>query len=407
MFRFVPALPAGALGFAVVLTGCGRQAQVQAKGQPEATPVAVSRVERRELAREVVIAAEFRPYQEIDVHAKVAGYVKKMFVDVGDRVRQGQLLATLEVPELADDLARATAARRRSNAELARARDELARTESAHTAAHLSYARLAGVLKSRPNLVAQQEVDDALARDRVAEAQVSAAKAALTAAQHQVQVSEADEGKVRTLMAYSQITAPFAGVVTRRYADTGAMIQAGTASQTQAMPVVRLSQNQTLRLVIPVPESAVPYIHNGAPIEVRVPTLGRSFVGRVARFSGDVQFSTRTMDTEVDVPNPDLVLMPGMFAEALLTLDRKTDALAVPIEAVPSAAKNPAVLVVTAQNRLEQRAVRLGIETPTHYEVLEGLKPDDLVVLSARGRYRAGQLVAPVLAHPNAAGGAR
>ena len=100
------------------------------------------------------------------------------------------------------------------------------------------------------------------------------------------------------------ITAPFAGVVTKRYANTGSMIQAGTASQTQAMPVVRLSQNGLLRLHLPVPESAVPHVHLGEPVDVRVSALDRTFPGRVARFADKVDQSTRTMETEVDVPNP-------------------------------------------------------------------------------------------------------
>ena len=125
---------------------------------------------------------------------------------------------------------------------------------------------------------------------------------------------------MKTLIEYTRVTAPFAGVITKRYADTGSMIQAGTASQTQAMPVVRLSENSLLRLILPVPESAVPTVHIGQPVEVRVPTLNRSFPGRVARFTGKISSSTRTMETEVDVPNPNLVLMPGMYAEVDLTL---------------------------------------------------------------------------------------
>ena len=114
---------------------------------------------------------------------------------------------------------------------------------------------------------------------------------------------------------YAVITAPFAGVVTKRYANTGSLIQAGTASQTQAMPVVRLSENGLLRLALPVPESAVPLVHLGEPVDVHVSALHRTFPGRVARFADKVDESTRTMKTEVDVPNPTLVLVPGMYAE--------------------------------------------------------------------------------------------
>src|SRR5262249_1361405 len=181
-------------------------------------------------------------------------------VDVGDRVRQGQLLALLEIPEMADDMARARASVERSSAEVARARDEIQRAESAHNIAHLSYDRLAAVMKQRPGLVAQQEIDNAHSKDLVSEAQVAAAKSSLTAALQPVDVHKAELGKVNTLHDYTRVTAPFAGVITKRYADTGSMIQAGTASQTQAMPVVRLSQNSLLRLILPVPESVAPRV---------------------------------------------------------------------------------------------------------------------------------------------------
>src|SRR5262249_54456435 len=151
------------------------------------------------------------------------------------------------------------------------------------------------VSAKRPGLVAQQEIDDAHTKDLVSEAQISAAKSALAATEDQVRVHAADVQKVKTLMDYTRVTAPFAGVITRRYADTGSMIQAGTASQTQAMPVVRLSENSTLRLILPVPESAVPTVHIGQAVEVRVPTLNRNFPGRVARFTGKVAPATRTM----------------------------------------------------------------------------------------------------------------
>ena len=379
-----------------VVCSCSRQQRIEAKGDsPKPITVAVARATFADLSRQLVLTAEFRPYQEVDVHAKVAGYLKKINVDVGDRVSRGQLLGDLEIPEMADDLTRAMAAERRSNAELERARDELTRANAAHEATHSSYARLASVIKARPNLVAQQEIDDALARDRVTEAQIAAAKSAIAAAEQQVQVSRADQDKVKTLNAYSRITAPFAGVVTKRYADTGAMIQAGTASQSQAMPVVRISENDVLRLVLPAPESVVPRIHIGSAVEVRVPTLNRTFQGKVARFSGEVQSSTRTMETEVDVPNPTLVLMPGMYAEALLTLERRRDALAVPVQAIATQDNKATVLLVNGAGVIEARSVTVGLETPSKVEILAGLRQNDLVVIGSRSRLRVGQRVQP------------
>ena len=313
--------------FAAVGISCSRNPAAQTV-ETSATPVAVAKASVEDMSRQLVLTAEFKPFQEIDVMAKVAGYVKTIAVDAGDRVQRGQLLAIIEIPEMADDVTRGQAAVDRSQAEVARARDELQRAESTHQLAHLSYNRLADVAKQKPGLVAQQEVDDVYSKDLVAEAQMGAAKSTLAAAEQQVHVNAAELKHTQTMLEYTKITAPFAGVVTRRYADTGSMLQAGTASNTQALPVVKLSQNSLLRLILPVPESAVPTVHIGQIVEVRVPTLNRLFSGNVARFSGRISPATRTMDTEVDVLNPSLMLIPGMYAEVNLTLDHRPAAAA-------------------------------------------------------------------------------
>src|SRR4051794_2847535 len=322
---------------ALAATSCSRSsARVDAKSEHSGSDVpvvAVAKVAPEDLSHGIVLTAEFNPFQEIDVMAKVAGYVKKIYVDVGDRVREGQLLATLEVPEMSDEIVKASAAVDRSSAEARRAQDEIGRAEATHEMAHVTYKRLAEVAANRPGLIAQQEVDDAHSKDLMSEAQVAAAKSALSASQQAVAVTKAELGRTKTMNDYTRVTAPFAGVITKRFANTGSMIQAGTASQSQAMPVVRLSQNSRLRLILPVPESAVPEVHVGQEVEVRVPTLGRSFTGKVARLSQNLQSSTRTMDTEVDVPNPSLVLMPGMFAEVDLTMQRRNRALSIPVDA--------------------------------------------------------------------------
>jgi RND family efflux transporter MFP subunit len=359
--------------------------------------VAVARTTTENLSHDLILTAEFRPFQEVDVMAKVAGYIKRINVDVGNRVKQGDPLATLEIPEMADDQRRASAALERAQSEVARAGDELQRAESAHEIVHLSLQRLAAVAEKRPGLIAQQEIDDARSKDLVAEAQVASAKSGLAAATDQVHVNTADLERVRTMLDYTRVTAPFAGVVTMRYADTGSMIQAGTASQTQAMPVVRLSENSLLRLVLPVPESAVPTVHIGQQVEVRVPTLNRSFPGRVARFSDKVSLATRTMATEVDVPNPGLVLIPGMYAEVDLTLDRRNAVLAIPVTAVDvdSAAATGRVMVITPNNRVEVRTISLGIETASKVEVRSGLNEGDLVVIAGRSGLQPGEEVRP------------
>jgi len=362
----------------------------------DAPIVAVAKASRTDLSQTLTLAAEFRPFQEIDVHAKEAGYLKVIYVDVGDRVKAGQLLAVLEIPELRDEVAQDEATVRRSREEINRAKADLERAESAHEIAHLASTRLAGVLKSRPNLVAQQDLDNAAGRDRMAEAQVATAKAGLAAAEEQLAVATAAASKTKTLFEYARITAPFAGVVTHRYADTGAMIQAGTSSQTQAMPVVRLSQDDRLRLTIAVPESAVARVRVGEPVEVRVEAVGRTFPGTVARSAARVNPETRTMDTEVDVPNRDLTLVPGMYAYASLALERANGVVAVPIQALDRGEDKTTVLTVR-DGTVERREVKLGLESADRVEIVAGLEPDALVVVGNRNQLRPGARVTPKL----------
>jgi RND family efflux transporter MFP subunit len=387
------------ISLAVLSFSCDRKSDGEtARTEPSAgSPpiVAVARAMPADLSKTVVLTAEFRPFQEVEVHAKVAGYVKEILVDVGDRVKTGQTLAVLEVPEMADDVARANASIKRAQAEVEHAKDEKARVEAAHEAAHLIYHRLDDVSKQRPNLIAQQEIDDARAKDLTAEAAIAASNSALTTAEQAVQVAQVDQQRTTTMLAYSKITAPFTGVISKRYADTGAMIQAGTSSQTQAMPLVRLSEIDKLRLVLPVPEEIVSHIRLGENVEVRVPSLNRTFQGTVSRFSDNVSTATRTMETEVDVLNPTLTLVPGMYAEAVLTLDHRQNVLAIPLMAVSTQGDTSTVFLVNAQNKVEQRQVTLGIQTANRAEVVAGLHEGDLVVVGNRSQIQAGLQVTP------------
>jgi RND family efflux transporter MFP subunit len=252
-------------------------------------------------------------------------------------------------------------------------------------------------MQSRPGLIAQQEIDDAHSRDLVAEAQVSAAQSNLAAAEEAVGMNRADQAKTKTLIAYTRVAAPFSGVVTKRYADTGAMIQAGTASQTQARPLVRLAQSSMLRLILPVPESMVPSIHLGQSVDVTVPSLGRTFPGRVARFAHEVDRSTRTMQTEVDVPNPNYVLIPGMYAEVSLALERRDHVLSIPLGAIDPGEEVSKVFVVTPAGTVEIRDVALGIETADRAEIRSGVKQGEFVITGKRAGLKPGQHVTPKL----------
>lgn len=361
----------------------------------QAQPVAVARVKRAPIRQSLVLSGWFKPFQNVDVHAKVAGYIKAIYVDVGDKVKRGQTLAILEVPELNAQLMAAKAAIKRAEDSVQRSKNEVARDKSAHEAVHLDYTRLKEASDQQPGLIAQQELDDEFAKDQVAEAQIEAAEAALSAAKNELGIAQANEQRLQDLSDYTRIVAPFDGVVTKRYADTGALVQAGTASSTQAMPVVTIAQYDRLRLVLPVPEQNVPAVHLGSLVDVNVLALHRHFVGKVARFADSLDMQTRTMHTEVDVENPKNTLVEGMYANVTLVLHQDADALSVPLQAVTRNGNSASVVLVNPQDRIELRPVQLGLEGATRVEVLSGLSLNDRVVIGNANDYHAGEKVQP------------
>jgi RND family efflux transporter MFP subunit len=378
----------------IVTASCsGDKTGVEASGP--AVTVGVTRVVKKSLGRELTLSSELVPFEEIDVYAKESGYVKDLKVDYGTRVKAGDIMAVLEIPELEAQLQEDQAEIKNASNQVTRAQHELSRYQAQYKALHLEYTRLNGVFESQPGIVAQQEVDDAQGKDLAASSQVDAGQAALEAAQSQLGVAKAKLAHDQSLFDYSKITAPFSGVVTERYANLGTLMQAGTGSSTQAMPLVRLSEDDLFRLVIPVPEAYVRYIRIGDPVNVRVPSLNRTFPGKVARFAVDVRSDTRTMHTEVDVRNPERVLVPGVYAEANLQFDRKENIPAVPIQALSHEGDKTSVLVVHSDGTIEQREVQVGIQTSSDAEIVSGLNEGDEVVVSDRAGLKAGEKVKP------------
>ncbi|WP_031496718.1 efflux RND transporter periplasmic adaptor subunit [Bryobacter aggregatus] len=390
-------LSAAALALSAFLSSCGKN-EIATRVAANALPIVpVAAVQRMDLSRSTILTAEFEPFQEVELMAKVSGYVQSIKVDIGDQVKAGQLIAVLEVPEMQDDLSRATATIEQAEAETAAARDELARSESAYQIAHISFTRVQDLSKREPGLIPLQEVDEVRSRELIAQAQLSSAKSKLRVAQQRAQVARSDESRVRTMKNYVSITAPFAGTVTRRYANLGSLVQAGTSSQTQAMPLVRLSQNGLLRLRLPVPESMVPSVKVGRPVEVRVASLARSFEGRVARFTAKVDQATRTMLTEVDVPNASNLIVPGMYAEVTLGLEGRPQVLSVPLEAIERSASATRVFVVDGSGVVKIVPVKLGIEDAHNAEVQSGLQVGDQVMTAQRSGVKEGDHVQPKL----------
>ena len=396
----------GVLAVAVVavvwLATSGRKVNAKQTVDDAARTVAVALVKRSPIVNSLTLSGAFRPYQQVDVHAKVAGFIRKIYVDVGDHVKTGQVLAILEVPELSAQVAGAKANMQRYQDAIRRSQSEIQRAESTYAAYHAAYSRLKQASESRPGLIAEQELDDSMAKDKESEAQTESARAALAESQSQLVSARTDLDRLSALEAYSHITAPFAGVVTKRYADTGALIQAGTTSETQSMPVVQLAEWSRLRLVVPVPESAVPQLLLGSTVQVHVSAMNRDFEGRVARFADALNDETRTMHTEIDVENSDGTLKEGMYAEAKIILKQQNDALTIPIQALERNSTGGTVLIVDAQGRVEERQVKLGAESSDRIEILAGLAENDRVVIGNRGEFRAGEKVRPKPVNENA-----
>ena len=350
----------------------------------------VATAQRGDIAHTLSLAGQFQPYQVVDVHPKVTGYMVKINVDIGDRVRAGQTLAVLEVPELSAQLKGTVYEVQRTKDDLLRAQHEINRAEATHAALHADYVRLLATSKAQPGLIAQQELDDAQGKDLSSEAEVDAAKSAAAAAQEHAEVASADNNRVQALQDYTNVVAPLDGVIIWRYADTGALIQSGSNNDVQDIPIVRLSESGLLRLRMPVPENDVQYVHIGDTMQIRVDAIGRSFTGKVVRFTREVNFETRTMQTEVDVENKDLSIDPGMYANTEMRLAHSDNVTTIPVDSLVLSGTQETVYALDSSNRVHIRNVEVGLRGSTLAEIKSGLQPGDRVILGDQGQITTG-----------------
>ena len=376
-------------GVLIATQGCKSSAPA-----PAALPtVPVATAGPASLENNLVLSAEFRPFQEVDVMAKIAGYVKEINVDIGSHVSQNQVLAILEVPEVQDDVAKAKAGLAASDANITTAQAAVQQAEAGSNIASLSFNRISEVAKRDQGLVPRQEIDVAQAKEMQAAAQLASANSALKSAEQMKAQAQSEYSRTQAMLQYATIRAPFTGVVTKRYANTGSMIQAGISSQTQAMPVVQLAQNNLLRLVLPVPVNAVADIRDGQAVDVVVTSTGRKLQGKVARYADSVQMATRTMDTEVDVPNPDGTLVPGMYAEVHLHLAEHPAALSVPIDAVDGLGTSVQQAYIVRDGMVHLVTVQVGLQTANRVEILSGLQAGDKVIVGRHTGLSDGERV--------------
>ena len=336
------------------LCGCGPSVS-EAPPKP-AAPLAVQTImpKRGEIARSITLPSfRIAAYQEATLYAKVSGYLKTLTVDKGDSVKEGQLLAEIEVPELlADEVQyQAEAALSRTN-----------------------YERLAEARQRSPDLVVPQAVDDLRGQWEVAQAKLQ---------------------RNQTLLQYARITAPFAGVITARFADPGAFIPAATAGSTpQSAALVTLMNYRRVRVQVYVPEAEVPLIKNGLPAQVTVEELpGRPFAGTVTRFAHALDQATKTMLTEIELPNPSGDLRPGAYASVRLEVERKADALLVPVQAL-LVEKAGSFLFTVVEGKAKKNPVQTGFNDGVNVAVTD-FKPDQAVILVGKQTLTDGQPVNP------------
>ncbi|HZO80881.1 MAG TPA: efflux RND transporter periplasmic adaptor subunit [Candidatus Binataceae bacterium] len=352
---------------AALVGGCDR-AESDTPPVQQLPRVVVIRPQRGEAVRSLTLPGDVVGYFQSALYAKVTGYLKQIFVDKGDRVKKGQVLAEIEVPELRERLDRA-----RSNLEIQQ----------------LTYNRLDRVWKSDPRLVAREDVDIAYSKFQQAKAQ-------------------ADE--LAAMVSYTRIIAPFDGIVTERFVDPGALIKAGGQGGVSApmegtaraggvaAPVVSVADIEKLRIYVYVPQDTVNYIRRGLPVTVTFRELpGRVYHASVTRFAHSLDLATRTMLTEIDLDNPRREIYPGMYANVVLDLERHPNAIKLPDSAVGNSSDGAHFVLVARHGRLVRVPVTVGIDTGIDVEITKGLTGDEEVVQTVSPAFSAGERVQAVL----------
>lgn len=376
--------------------GRAASAPAAASSEGEAVAVQAMRPERRDLLRQVVLPGSVEAFERVALYAKAAGYLKWIKVDIGDRVRKGEILAEIDVPEMASEYEAAAAEVARAEASLANAEAELQRARAEVGLKKLTYERLKGVREQEPDVLPQQNVDEAKAQYDVSLAMVTLAESKIRVARAEKAKAEASRTRVAALVEYAKIVAPFDGVVTARHVDPGALIQ-HALSQTNVLPVVTVSRVDTVRVRVDVAEPDVPLVKRGIAVAFKVRALPASvFEGTCTRFAGALDPRTRTMNTQIDFPNREGLLRPGMYGSVTLTLDKRENVLTVPPGALLLEGGKSYVFTVL-DGRAKRVAVRTGSDDGIQVEITEGLTGSEHVIVTGRNAVKDG---APVRVSP-------
>ena len=358
---------------------------------PQAVRVSVAKPQLRDIADKITLAGTIAPYEQVTVYARVDGYLKSIGVDIGDRVRKGQLLAEIDVPEMEASLVEKRAVVLRAEAAVEQARTTVAQYEAETKFQRLNHERLHAIRQRDRDVLPQQEVDRALAELDVARSKLEKSKADVKVAEAEVEAAKADLGVLERMAEYSKITAPISAVVTERFVDPGDLVQSAGSSRTQAAPVVALAGLDRVLVVVDVPEPQAPFVRPGTVAAVQVAAL-EPIPSRCARTSGALNAASRTMRAEIHLANTKQTLRPGMTADVTLDLRAIEGALTIPVSALRTQGERYEVFVLEGVTAM-QREVKTGLESAEWIQIVEGLGPDDQVIIATANPLTNGMRV--------------
>jgi len=352
--------------------------------------VTVTRVTRSDRQSELVLPGNIQAITEAPILARASGYIKKRYVDIGDRVKAGQVLAEIEAPELDQMILQARATLEQTNSSVEQARASLEQGRSNENLAKVTASRWDNLQKR--GVVSRQENDTYQAQYAAQQANVQALEKAVAAARSNVGAAQANLDRLIQLKSYQTVRAPFAGVITVRNVDTGALVTDSTTL------LFRIAQTDLLRTYVNLPQTDADSVKPGQTATLTIPDLpGRTFTGKVARTANALDPATRTLLTEVQVANSAGVLMPGMYAQVDMSVPRKSPPLLIAGDTLVIRSDGPQVAVVGPDGTVHFTLIQLGRDYGDRVEVLSGLEAGQQIVINASDVVREGVKVKPVL----------
>lgn len=361
----------------------------EAREEQRALPrVEVIQVGRSTRQSELELPGNIQATMEAPILARADGYIVRRLVDIGDRVRAGQEVAEIDAPELEQQVTQAKATVQQIQAAMELAQANLLQGKADTELARITAERT-GDLRVR-GVISRQEDDQNQAQYQAKLANLQALEKAILVQRSNVAAAQANEARLDKMQSYRVVRAPFDGVITQRNVDTGALVNGGSTL------LYRIAQTATLRAYVNVPQAFADSVRTGQTAMLSVPNLpGRRFAGTVARTSNSLDSSSRTLLVELQVPNPDNLLMPGMYARVDLSSARKEPPLLVPSEALMLRADGAQVAVVTADHSVRLQRVEVGRDYGDRLEILRGLAEGATIIMNPGDAVQEGQKVDP------------